>query len=437
MVYFLSIVYKILDIVCVLIFLGAFASRRFTGVRHWALAGLYIASDLGIMLLYISFFEYNVLSEIVLTFLCGIVFCRILYTNISFVYLALVLILEDIIAYTTSFIGLYIAVFVCGTSVQAFQQSEATPYIIFSVIESFLEVSLMLMIRKIIKDRNQLKNNLKQNSAHIMLYLTFPVASFTMLLTLLRITSRQGLSDEFVIGCSWMIFIANAAILYLLDQMEKQRRNHEILLTLEQQLQLQAKNMETICNLYSTQRRQVHDFRTHINTINQLLRDQQYDQLSKYMQSLIKDQDRNLAFVRCGNPVLDILFNSKASAAKSKEIDIHFNITDLADLPFDSVDLIVLLSNLIDNAIEACEKCTEKRSILISAIKESSFKFVIRNTSLPVRIVGNDIATTKPDSYMHGFGLSNIKMIIDKYCGEYSMTYNENVFSFILEIPLL
>ena len=98
-----------------------------------------------------------------------------------------------------------------------------------------------------------------------------------MLLVLLRITSRQGLSEGAIIGCCWMIFIANVAILYLLDQMERNRQSREKLLALDQQIQLQGKNIEEACNLYSNQRKQIHDFRAHLDMLKQLLDDQQFD----------------------------------------------------------------------------------------------------------------------------------------------------------------
>lgn len=109
----------------------------------------------------------------------------------------------------------------------------------------------------------------------------------------------------------------------------------------------------------------------------------------------------------------------------------------LAGLLIDSIDLTVLLSNLIDNAIEGCKKCTQKPSIQIQAcIKNDRFIFIIRNTSSPVHIVQNEIESTKSDPHLHGFGLPNIKAILNKYHGEYAMSYKDRYFQFIFEIPL-
>ena len=141
--------------------------------------------------------------------------------------------------------------------------------------------------------------------------------------------------------------------------------------------------------------------------------------------------------VNCHHPVLNALFNSKASEAIRQNIDVHFEVNDLSGLMIDAIDLTVLLSNLIDNAIEGCKKCAQNRSIQIQAnMKASQFSFIIRNTALPVKIINNEIPSTKSSLHLHGFGLSNIKAILNKYCEEYAMSYKDGYFQFIFEIPL-
>lgn len=435
MEYILTLVYTLIDSACVLIFFEAFASRRYTGIKHYSLAVLYACLDCLILFLVSEAFDSNTALKIFLVTLLGSIFGKILYVNLSILYSALLFVIEYLLTYFLSFANGMISVVVSGMSVGEFRESRIS-FIVSSIIYYYLELTLMFLFRNLLRNKTNIKDQLKTNSPLVLLYFVFPFASFCILLLLLRITNGKKINELFIVGCCLAILLANASIIFLLNQLEKHKKNRELLLTLDQQLQLQEKNMEMVRNLYTAQRKQVHDFHAHINMINGLLNTQQYNQLTDYMQSLTNSQDKYLSFVQCGNSVLDILFNTKALVAKSKEIDIHFNITELSDLPLDPVDLTVLLSNLIDNAIEACGKCAENRSIMISALKKHSFKFIIRNTSLPVQIVDNNIYTTKSNPYMHGFGLSNIKMIINKYHGEYAMTYNNGVFSFILEIDL-
>lgn len=135
------------------------------------------------------------------------------------------------------------------------------------------------------------------------------------------------------------------------------------------------------------------------------------------------------------NTILDALFNTKAAEAIHLGIDVDFDVNDLSMLPLDSTDMIVLLSNLIDNAIEACESYHGHKSIQISAILNCTFLFSIRNTTNPVKIVNDNIKTTKQNPQIHGFGLANVKSILEKYHGDYVMLYENEWFQFTGEIP--
>lgn len=437
MEYFLSVIYTIIDVGCILIFFDAFSDRRFAGLKYWGLACLYTVSAYLVIYTCTYFFEHDVFLKIVLVLLCGLVFGRVLYKSISTIYLLLLLMLEYLLTYTISFVNLYISSLVCGVSVQVFQQQEKmTPFIISSAIYYFLEVALIVTICKVIKSKWNPKDGFKQNSAQALLYLSFPVASFAMLLILLRISSKQEISNNFIISGCWIIFIANIAILYLLNQMEQQRQNNARLLALSQQLQFQEKNIKGISSLYSSQRKQVHDFRAHLNTLTELLDNAHYNDAKEYLKSISDQHNEQVFLVNCHHAILDAIFNLKASEALKKNINIHFEVNDLSQLSFNPIDLTVLLSNLLDNAIEGCEKIHSEREIQIFAsLERERFCCIVRNTSLPVRITNGEILTTKSNSNLHGYGLINVKAILNKHNGEYTMSYKNGFFQFIFELP--
>ena len=103
---------------------------------------------------------------------------------------------------------------------------------------------------------------------------------------------------------------------------------------------------------------------------------------------------------------------------------------------FDASDMVVLLSNLLDNAIEACQQYEkEDKTIHVTAIAQQAFFISIRNTSKPVVILNDSIPTTKPEPQLHGFGLVNIHLIFEKYHGEHTMFYENGWFQFTADIP--
>lgn len=111
---------------------------------------------------------------------------------------------------------------------------------------------------------------------------------------------------------------------------------------------------------------------------------------------------------------MDALFNTKAAEATQKKISIDFEVNDLSNLPFDVSDMVVLLSNLLDNAIEACQQYDKgDKAIHVMAVAQQDFFISVRNTSEPVVIISGSIPTTKPEPQMHGFGLANIRLILE------------------------
>ena len=243
-------------------------------------------------------------------------------------------------------------------------------------------------------------------------------------------------SEWFVLACCGALLLANAAVFYLLHQMEQAAQSQKKLVALGQQLQMQAANMESARGLYEAQRKATHDFRAQLEVLGQLLRNQEYDAAGKYLESVSGRQSDRLVLVDCHHPILNALFNTKAEAAAQKQIEIRFSVNDLSALPFDQADLTVLLANLLDNAIEACEKCAQPRTIEVRALKEESFFFSVHNTSLPVAIQDGHIPTTKPDPRLHGFGLPNVKAIVEKYHGTCAMQYADGWFQFAGEMPI-
>ena len=94
------------------------------------------------------------------------------------------------------------------------------------------------------------------------------------------------------------------------------------------------------------------------------------------------------------------------------------------------VDMVILLSNLLDNAIEACAKIEgEKEIILESYIKKGKWMLKISNpVAQKPLIVNNRILTTKDNKRIHGIGILNIQRVVEKYSGNVLFLSDEKQF---------
>lgn len=429
----LSFLYTVIDTLSLVFFLDAFATRRWDNWKFKLGVGCFVALLFWVLQVPFVFFGRDQAMKIGMILLSYTISARVLYKEISDKMLLLLVCIEYLVTYYLSFGLGMMGAFICGVDGESFQTSFPRA-MVYGGINYSTELFLAYTFRRVMRKRSFSGRPNRLTGVRSWLYFLFPSTSVVMLVLLLYMTTGKNASEMVIAAVCGLIFATNVAVLYLLERMEKTVENQERVLALEQQLQFQAKNMESASQLYSAQRHKVHDFRAHLNTLQGLLENQEYDAAEQYLNSVTQEQTDRLFLVNSHHAILDALFNTKATEAIQKGIEIDFELNDLSTLPFDVSDMVVLFSNLLDNAIEACEKINSNRVIRVSAVLKQSFLFSIRNTTLPVEIKNDTIKTTKPNAHLHGFGLSNIKLILNKYHADFVMDYEDGWFQFTGEI---
>lgn len=157
-----------------------------------------------------------------------------------------------------------------------------------------------------------------------------------------------------------------------------------------------------------------------------------------YLTRLIHQQTQRVLAVNTHNPIVDAIFNRYYYAAKREAVEIEFSVNDLSGLALPAEDLAVVLSNLLDNAMEACACLRTEKHIQVEMTRDAVQQEVflsLRNTSLPVNIEGNRILSTKSDPTQHGYGLKNVQSVLEKYGADSVMDYRDGWFQFTAMIP--
>ncbi len=185
----------------------------------------------------------------------------------------------------------------------------------------------------------------------------------------------------------------------------------------------------------STHSKIIHDYTNHLLCIKGLLDDDNVEELKEYIDNIAREYKIANKFVSTDNVLLDVLINNKYEKALKKDISMILRLDKLDDIMVAKEDLVVLLSNLIDNALEACEKLKHsKKEIYLSVKQTDILQIIIRNPiEQEVEVADGIIRTTKIGSN-HGIGLINIKDIIDKYHGKGVIDVDEGYFTYLIEI---
>lgn len=141
-----------------------------------------------------------------------------------------------------------------------------------------------------------------------------------------------------------------------------------------------------------------------------------------------------------GNSIIDAVLNAKYSMAKESGIDFNVKVFVPEELPINQYELGIALGNAIDNAIDAVKKCeTHKKFIDVSiGIKKEMLVITVKNPyeHFLIKDKKGNLLSTKDKNGSHGYGLSSIKRIAEKYGGEVIWDDKGEIFSVIIFMNL-
>lgn len=203
----------------------------------------------------------------------------------------------------------------------------------------------------------------------------------------------------------------------------------------EFQSDLINKQTEEIQNMYRQMQAWRHDYRNHIQNMKNRL-DGDQGELEQYLDDLADDLTQADTSIQTGNVMADAVLNSKLSVAEQKGVQLNIKAHIPQDAVMTDVELCSILGNLIDNAMEACEKLPYDQRFMRVYIDEfkGQFYLSVQNSSPPVICDRGTYRTTKAG--YHGFGLFRIDRIAKKYGGYVNRQYEEGIFATELLVPL-
>ena len=163
-----------------------------------------------------------------------------------------------------------------------------------------------------------------------------------------------------------------------------------------------------------------------------LLKQEKYEQADDAIRNLNRTFQKERFHPYCQNNLLQAILEGKRLRARQNHIQVSYEILLPEELSVDTADLSRVFFNLIDNAIEACNASSSTNpEIRLSANISNGFLTVyMHNTKNPAQDFTHQ--TTKSESGSHGYGLSIIEDICQKYNGSYQWINHGDVFDSIV-----
>ena len=264
------------------------------------------------------------------------------------------------------------------------------------------------------------------------LYLSsLAVPIFTVLIEIL-FTTTSGATAKLVVLSVIMLFLINMVIFFLLSSLSKfyERSLNSAYIEHERsyfknQCELMQKSAE---NLRSFK----HDISNHFAVIESMIENENYTEAAEYLKKLIESKKAaNIVYSDTGNVAVDSIINYKLCNAAMSDIEVTTEMTIPNNLSVEAMDLSTILTNLLDNSIQALKKINTNRRLNIKMTYTKGILLIdIRNTyDGIVRYENGELVTTKEEKEEHGYGMRNVEAVVRKYNGLCKITHDERIFS--------
>jgi len=167
-----------------------------------------------------------------------------------------------------------------------------------------------------------------------------------------------------------------------------------------------------------------HDIKNHLNIIKELLKSNKLQQALKYIGDM-ENITADISFpYNTNNAVLDILLKNKFGIAVRSSINVYSSLYLPYPCSISDIDFCIILSNAIDNALNACKTVSSEKYINIKGNIQGDFILIEVKNSIEHKI-----------ALKEGIGLKNIKMVAEKYNGAVNINISDN--EFILSVLLI
>lgn len=303
-----------------------------------------------------------------------------------------------------------------------------------------LELLLTVIIGLFARNRFQFKNTTWKDWLRATL---FPLTTIFCSVIFFQIYEVESAVGTELLLCEIILLFFDVMAIWILDYMDQQQAALQDNIILKRSIKQEKENMEALVEAYSDQRKKTHDFQNQLAVIYGLAQQESPNgEIIKYIEPLLKKELLPTLITKTGRNVVDILLTQKYSAAIKNQISFQMQLGDLSTFPLSDEELIVVLSNLLDNAFNACMAVSsfdERKVLLKMRTKEAAgFLYLENRTAHDIEILDNKIVAPKNKSIEHGYGLKNVTAILENINALYVFDYNsqKHLFSFSAQFPI-
>lgn len=406
-------------------FFSQIGERKLKNINCIFIGTLLFESGALINLLLSNIVWLNTIYFLLINLLFSVISYKIKFTRVFFYSIIL-----DIFNASLEFATIFIISIITKTDTTAYldQMNMLVLELAISKILYFLVCNILARFVK--KEKSNIK-------FPIGLYL-YPFVIVTSLLTFWSICANSDIdySQQIALAVISAALFFSVVVLFIIYQHNIEKENELFL------LQNEFDKLETDKTYYDILEKQnrelmiyAHDAKKHLSTIKELNDNPIIDDYVDTMTDALKTHSSSC---HSGNHLLDVIINKYETECQIKNIRFSFDVK-LCNLNFvDNYDLVAILNNLLDNAVEAAVN-SQKAFISLSSNYTNTYAVITISNSCdnPPITSNNKLTTTKENKAKHGIGIKSVKKTLKNYDGDLEWEYNKSEKVFITTVMLL
>lgn len=260
---------------------------------------------------------------------------------------------------------------------ELFQQNEY-----YSLTGTVCLPIVQLVVVLLLRNFSNIRDGEHISAVYWIISIFLPISSIVMFYLFCRNITHN---DVAIITCVIILIVINVFVFYLYDEVAKNYKLESKSRELELQTKYQEQQLKTMNDSVEKIRALKHEFKKHFSMLETLSESKNYEELNKYLQEINAGFNQANKYIESGNIVIDSILNYKLQEMYEKYIKIY--------ITYRKHKLNIEIHNTTNNKVDM-----------------------------------NNVKTTKKDTVNHGYGIKNIKEILNKYESVYDAEQDGNMF---------
>ena len=302
-------------------------------------------------------------------------------------------------------------------------------FLTFVVQSSLSKLFYFVFLFVFTKIFNLKSNKIKANKFTLLLGI-LPLVSVILLHSL----SHLGITTSFISPynkvlaiSSILLLFANIFVFYVYEMVQRTNIENTQLKLEKQRNEVSRELYEEMYQALENSRILAHDVKNHFSSIYDISEENNYTKVKEYVSSIYDNFGVNKKITYSGNKMVDVIINRYVN--KCESVGVFLEVEGCrSDLKFMSdVDIVSLLTNMFDNAIEAAKQSRERDILFSIYVRNSNFIIIqmVNSCDVPPKSQNGKLISRKKDPVLHGVGTRSIRRVAEKYNGSFDWQYNE------------